>query len=236
MTAATGTLYGVGVGPGDPELLTLKAVRIIRAAPAVAYLTNSEGRSQARNIAAGWLSPEQLEIPIPMVFETDRNRANQIYDHAAATLTEVLSAGQDVVVLCEGDPLFFGSFIHLLKRLKNRFPCAVVPGLTSVGAATAVAARPLAAGNDSIAIIPATAGMDKLRQVLQTFDSIVIMKPGRYRPRILELLHQTGRIEDAVYVEQATRRDQRIVVELDNLEPTPGPYFALFLITPRGNA
>ncbi len=234
MSVSPGTLYGIGVGPGDPELITIKAARIIRSVPIIAYLTNLQGKSQARDIVADWLSPEQEEIPIPMVFQSDRAPANQIYDRAATALTEQLLKGLDVAVLCEGDPLFFGSFIYLQRRLGKRFNCAVVPGINSVCAASAAATEPLAAGNERIAIVPATAGMDNLRQALQTFDSIVILKPGRHRPRIVQMLRQTGRFEDALYIEQATRQEQRMVIELDNLEPVPGPYFALFLITPRG--
>lgn len=226
----TGTLYGVGVGPGDPELLTLKAVRVIQTVPVVAYPANSQGYSQARAIAAPWLTG-QREIPISMPFQTDRGPANQAYDQAATLLREILAAGESVAVLCEGDPLFFGSFSYLYQRLADAFPGIVIPGITSVSAATAVTELSLATGHERIAIIPATAREDAIRQALTDYDSIAIIKPGRHRPRIVELLEETGRAADALYVEQATRQDQRIIADLGAVPRTPGPYFALFLIT-----
>jgi len=232
--AATGTLYGVGLGPGDPELLTLKAVRILQTVPVVAYLAPPDSRSQAREIAAHWLG-SQREVPIPASCQADRHQANQAYNEAALTLAQELEAGRDVALLCEGDPLFYGSFTYMMQRLAGRFPCIVIPGISSVNAVAAVTGRPLVTGNERIAVIPATAGEDTLRQALAGYDSIAIMKPGRRRARIVELLRETGRLADAVYVEQATRPEQRIVTDITTLEPTPGPYFSLFLVS-RGVA
>ena len=232
--AATGTLYGVGLGPGDPELLTLKAVRILQTVPVVAYLAPPDSRSLAREIAASWLDG-QREVPIPASCQADRRQANQAYDEAALILAQELSAGRDVALLCEGDPLFYGSFTYMMQRLAGRFPCVVIPGVSSVNAVAAVTGRPLVTGNERVAVIPATAGEDNLRRALAEYDSIVIMKPGRRRARIVELLRETGRLADAVYVEQATRPEQRIVGDISTLEPTPGPYFSLFLIS-RGGA
>lgn len=236
MKSRTGTLYGVGVGPGDPELITLKAMRIIQTAPVIAYPANPQGQSQARDIATQWLSAGQREIPIAMPFQGDRDPANEAYDQAAVILSDVLVTGQDVAVLCEGDPLFFGSFIYLYQRLAEEFPCIVVPGITAISAVTAITETPLAAGNIRIAIVPATAGEEAIRSALADYDSIAIMKPGRHRPQILELLRESGRADDAIYVEQATRQGQRIITELDDVPATPGPYFALFLITRRDHS
>jgi precorrin-2/cobalt-factor-2 C20-methyltransferase len=130
---AVGTLYGVGVGPGDPELLTLKAVRILQSVPVVAYPATPQGSAQARDIAAQWLNG-QREIPIAMPCMLDRGPVNAGYDEAAIAIAEELTAGRDVAVLCEGDPLFYGSFSYLLQRLGDRFPCAVIPGINSVSA------------------------------------------------------------------------------------------------------
>ena len=232
--AATGTLYGVGLGPGDPELLTLKAVRILQTVPVVAYLAPPDSRSQAREIAAHWLG-SQREVPIPASCQTDRRQANQAYDEAALILAQELEAGRDVALLCEGDPLFYGSFTYMMQRLVGCFPCVVIPGISSVNAVAAVTSKPLVTGNERIAVIPATAGEDALRQALTGYDSIAIMKPGRRRARIVELLRETGRLADAVYVEQATRPEQRIVSDITTLEPTAGPFFSLFLIS-RGVA
>ena len=234
MSETTGTLFGVGVGPGDPELLTLKAVRIIQSSPVIAYLVNHKGTSQAREIAAEWLTGAQREIPIPMMFQTDRGRANAAYDEAAIGLQEVLASGQDAAVLCEGDPLLFGSFAYLHQRLAERFPCTVIPGITSVAGAAAAATTVLATGDDRLAIVPATADEERLRRALCEYDSVVVMKPGRHRLQVLQALRETGRLDDTLYVEQATRRNQRVIRRVGDMAPTPGPYFALFLVT-RGS-
>ena len=131
---ATGTLYGVGVGPGDPELLTLKAVRILQGVPVVAYPATPQGGAQARDIAAAWLTGKR-EISITMPCMLDRGPVNQGYDAAAVVIAEELTAGHDVAILCEGDPLFYGSFSYLLQRLGDHFPCVVIPGINSVRSA-----------------------------------------------------------------------------------------------------
>jgi precorrin-2/cobalt-factor-2 C20-methyltransferase len=231
----TGTLYGIGVGPGDPELLTLKAVRLIQSTPVIAYPATPQGHSLARASAVRWLGSQQ-EIPIYMPCMTDREPVNRSYDEAAAKLAEELAKGRDVAILCEGDPLFYGSFSYLFQRLSDRFPCVIVPGISSLHAAAAVTGLPLATGNDRLAVIPATVGEETLRKALSEYDSIAILKPGRQRPRLLELLRETDRAGEAVYVEQATRADQLIIRNLSDLPATPGPYFALFLITRRSPA
>ena len=229
----TGTLYGVGVGPGDPELLTLKAVRILQSVPVVAYPATPQGSAQARAIAAQWLNG-QREIPIVMPCMLDRGPVYQGYDEAAILIASELAAGHDVAVLCEGDPLFYGSFSYLLQRLGERFPCVVIPGINSVSAAAAAADLPLITGEQRLTVIPATAGAELIRQTLLDSDSVAILKPGRHRPRLLELLRETGRIGDARYIEQASRPEQRIVRRCEELPETPGPYFALFLVVRSG--
>ena len=231
---APGTLYGVGVGPGDPELLTLKAVRILQSVPVVAYPATPQGSAQARAIAAAWLTG-QREIPIVMPCMLDRGPVNEGYDQAAVTIAEELTAGRDVAVLCEGDPLFYGSFSYLLHRLGEQFPCIVIPGINSVSAAAAAAALPLITGEQRLTVIPATAGDDAIRQTLLDSDSVAILKPGRHRPRLLALLRETGRAADTVYLEQASRPEQRIIRRFAEIPATPGPYFALFLVVRSGN-
>ena len=225
----TGTLYGVGVGPGDPELLTLKAVRILQNVPVVAYPATPQGSAQARDIAAQWLAGKR-EIPITMPCMLDRGPVNEGYDEAAAVIAEELTAGQDVAILCEGDPLFYGSFSYLLQRLGERFPCVVIPGINSVSAAAAAAATPLITGERRLTVVPATAGDEVLRQTLLNSDSVAILKPGRHRPRLLELLRETGRAGDTFYIEQAGRPAERVIDRFEDIPATPGPYFALFLV------
>jgi len=231
---AVGTLYGVGVGPGDPELLTLKAVRILQSVPVVAYPATPQGSAQARDIAAQWLVG-QREIPIVMPCMLDRGPVNEGYDEAAIVMAEELTAGRDVAVLCEGDPLFYGSFSYLLQRLGHRFPCVVIPGINSVSAAAAAAAIPLITGEQRLTVIPATAGDEVLRRTLLDSDSVAILKPGRHRPRLLDLLRETGRADEVIYIEQASRTGQRIIESFDEIPATPGPYFALFLVVRAEN-
>ena len=219
----------VGAGPGDPELLTLKAVRILQSVPVVAYPATPQGGAQARDIAAAWLTGKR-EISITMPCMLDRGPVNQGYDAAAVVIAEELTAGHDVAILCEGDPLFYGSFSYLLQRLGDHFPCVVIPGINSVSAAGAAAAAPLITGEQRLTVIPATAGDEALRQALLDSDSVAILKPGRHRPRVLELLRETGRAGDTLYIEQASRPTERIVKCFEEIPATPGPYFALFLV------
>jgi precorrin-2/cobalt-factor-2 C20-methyltransferase len=214
-------------------LLTLKAVRILQSVPIVAYPATPQGSAQARDIAAPWLEGKR-EIPITMPCMLDRGPVNQGYDEASVLIAEELSAGHDVAILCEGDPLFYGSFSYLLHRLGDRFPCVVIPGINSVSASAAAAAIPLITGEQRLTVIPATAGDEVIRQTLLNSDSVAILKPGRHRPRLLELLRETGRTEDVLYIEQATRPAERIIRRFADIPATPGPYFALFLIIRTG--
>lgn len=231
---ANGTFYGVGVGPGDPELITLKALRLIQRAPVVAYLANEEGTSQARVIAREAFAEQsagQIEIPISMPMSTDRRLANEAYDGGAELIRTHLHEGRDVVFLCEGDPLFFGSFAYLLERLRGEFTCQVVPGISSVNAAAAELQHPLTMLKESFVVVSGRHTDEQLRTALNDHDSVVIMKAGRARPRILALLAETGRAEDARYLEYIGRENQRIETNLAQLVSESGPYFSLFVVT-----
>ncbi|TWI50987.1 precorrin-2/cobalt-factor-2 C20-methyltransferase [Pseudomonas duriflava] len=226
----TGMLYGIGVGPGDPELLTFKAARLIRQCPVVAYIANQQGTSQARTIAAAHLI-DQRELAIHMPFERQRQAALAVYDRAAGEIAECLERGQDVAVLCEGDPLLYGSFIYLHDRLGQRFACQIVPGVSSIMAAAAAAQHPLTRLDQSLRILPATVGPEGLANALATPGPLVIMKPGRHYSEILRLLRQMGRDMDSVYIEHASRDTQRIIRCHEAMpDVEQGPYFALFLI------
>ena len=150
----SGTLYGLGVGPGDPDLLTLKAVKILQAVTVVAYPAPLEGDSLARSIAAPHLPQGVTEIALRMAFDPAK-RADDVYDAGAEAIAAHLEAGRDVAVLCEGDPFFFGSFAYLFARLADRFAVRVVPGVSSPMACAAVAGHPLTASDDALVVIPA---------------------------------------------------------------------------------
>lgn len=229
-----GCFYGVGVGPGDPELITLKALRLIQNAAVVSYLANDSGQSQARAIACEAFAnvrTEQVEIAINMPMSIDRRLANQAYDEGAEQIRQQLEAGRDVVFLCEGDPLFFGSFAYLLERLQSGFECQVVPGISSVHAASAALQAPLTMLKESFVVVSGRHSDEQIRTALQQHDSVVIMKAGQARPRILALLEETGRNNDARYLEYIGRENQRVESSISALMNEPGPYFSLFVIT-----
>ena len=230
----TGRFIGVGVGPGDPELITLKAVRLIREADVVAYIANTSGASQARHIAAGVLAQAkagQRELPVLMPMSEQRDLANRVYDDAAREIRVALDAGERVVFLCEGDPLFFGSFTYLLIRLEADYACAVVPGISSVNAASSALCLPLTVLSESFAVISGRHPESQLVDVLNTHDSVVIMKAGRARPRILHALATTGRTGDARYLEYIGRDNEMIETDVARLAHEAGPYFSIFVVT-----
>ncbi|SME93011.1 precorrin-2/cobalt-factor-2 C20-methyltransferase [Tistlia consotensis] len=230
-----GRLWGLGVGPGDPELLTLKALRLLRAAAVVAYPTLEEGSSFARSIVAGFLPGGQRELPIRVPMTTERAPAQRAYDAAAVEMAGHLEAGRDVAVLCEGDPFFYGSFMYLFGRLAERFPVEVVPGVSSLTACAAVVGQPLAARNDSLAVLPAPLPDAVLRARLAEADAAAIIKLGRHYPRIRALLEAEGLAERAHYVERATLPEQRLV-PLAEAGEVAAPYFSMILVHRRGEA
>lgn len=225
----SGTLYGLGVGPGDPDLITVKALRLLRAAPVIAYPANEAGDSLARRIAAPHLPAGRVELPFRVPFVTDRAPAQAVYDQVAVAIAAHLDAGRDVALLCEGDPFFYGSFQYLFTRLADRFPVEVVPGIASVMAAAAVAGVPLTARNDVLTVLPATLPEETLRAGLLAADSAVIMKLGRHLPKVRALLASLGRLSWARYVERATMAEQR-VLPLGEVPGDDAPYFSLVLV------
>jgi precorrin-2/cobalt-factor-2 C20-methyltransferase len=229
----TGTLYGVGVGPGDPELLTLKAARLLAAVPVVAYPAPLEGCGMARTIAAAHIPAGRTEIAIRMGFTADRAGTEAAYDRGAAAIAIHLEQGRDVALLCEGDPLLFGSFIYVLARLGERFPVVVVPGVTSPLAAAAALQFPLAAWNDRVAVIPASRSEAEIEALLAAVDAAAIMKVGRHLPKLRRILGRLGL--DGHYIERVGLPDQRIL-SLEAAEAGGAPYFSIILVHRRGKA
>ncbi len=231
----TGRVYGLGVGPGDPELITLKAWRILRQAAVVAYPAPETGASFARGIVAHWLSPGQTELPIRIPMESARFPAQAVYDRAAQDIALHLDAGSDVAILCQGDPFFYGSFMYLFGRLSERFPVAIVPGVSSLGACAAAAGFPLAARNDVLSVVPATLPDEDLRRHLKNCDAAAIIKLGRNFARVRALLEREGLAASARYVERATLAAAK-VLPLDAVNPDDAPYFSMILLHRRGEA
>jgi precorrin-2/cobalt-factor-2 C20-methyltransferase len=231
----SGRLYGLGLGPGDPELITLKAWRILRQAAVIAYPAPDDGPSFARSIVAQWLSPAQIEIAIRIPMEAARFPAQEVYDRAAADIAAQLDAGRDVALLCQGDPLFYGSFMYLFGRLGERFGCAIVPGVSSLGACAAAAGFPLAARNDALAVLPAGLNDAELTLRLANCEAAAIIKLGRHFARVRDLLTRLGLAEKARYIERASLASER-VLPLDAVEPRDAPYFSMILLHRRGEA
>ena len=189
----SGTLYGIGVGPGDPELLTLKAHRLLQAAPVVAYPAPDNGDSFARSIVSDFLEPHQKEIPIIVPMRVERFPAKSVYDQAAAEIASHLDSGENVVVLCEGDPFFYGSFMYLFERLAGTYSCEVVPGVSSMMASAAAFGRPLAARNDVLTVVPSPLEDTQIRDHLKNSDALCFIKVGRHLGRIRGLIEQAGK-------------------------------------------
>jgi precorrin-2/cobalt-factor-2 C20-methyltransferase len=224
----SGVLYGVGLGPGAPDLITLRAARLIAAAEVVAYPRLAGGESFARSIAAGLIREGIEEIAIDVPMTVAREPAQAAYDAGAARIAEALDAGRDVVVLCEGDPFFYGSFMYLFARLSGRFEVEVVPGVTSLTACAARAGMPLVARNERLTVLPGPLPEAELRARIEGAESVVLMKVGRHLPKIRGVIEALGLTGRAVYVERATLGDE-VVVPLAEA-PEVAPYFSMILI------
>jgi precorrin-2 C20-methyltransferase/precorrin-3B C17-methyltransferase len=241
MTAA-GRLFGVGVGPGDPELVTVKAQRIIGACDAVAYPEKRAGSSIARHAAAPWIAAgcEELALVYPVTTgETDHPQGYEgalydFYDASAARIAAVLDTGRDVAVLCEGDPFFYGSYMYLHERLADRYRTEVVPGVTAFSAAAAAAGTPLAKRDDVLVVAPGTLADDVLAAHLRDADAAVVMKLGRRFDVVRDAATAAGVRARGVYVERASHEDERVAA-LDDVQGDV-PYMSLVLVPTARNA
>jgi precorrin-2 C20-methyltransferase/precorrin-3B C17-methyltransferase len=233
-----GVLYGVGLGPGDPELVTVKAARLIGAADVVAYHCARHGRSVARSIAEPYLRGDQVEerLVYPVTTEaTDHpggydGAMEEFYAAAAERLMAHLAAGRDVVLLAEGDPLFYSSYMHMHKRISGRFAAVIVPGITSVSAASAALAMPLVEGDDVLTVLPGTLGRDELTERLRGTGAAAVMKIGRSYPGVRAALKDAGRLEQAFYVERASAGPRQVIEKAAEVDPSTVPYMSLVII------
>jgi len=233
----TGRLYGVGLGPGDPELVTVKAARLIGEADVIAYHSARHGRSIARSVAAPYFRGEPIEEALiyPVTTETVEHPGGydgamaEFYALATERLAQHLDAGRTVVVIAEGDPLFYGSYMHLHKRLAHRYPAEVIPGVTSISGASAALGRPLVEHEEVLTVLPGTLDEASLTTHLASTDSAVVMKLGRTFAKVRRAFAQSGRLEDAWYVERASTGSQRLL-PLADVDPETVPYFSLALL------
>ncbi|MEV6254061.1 precorrin-3B C(17)-methyltransferase [Nocardia sp. NPDC051911] len=232
-----GKLWGVGLGPGDPELVTVKAANVIGAADVIAFHSARHGRSISRRIAAPYLRPGQLEehLVYPVTTETTdhpggyQGAIDEFYEQAAERLAEHLAAGRSVALLAAGDPLFYSSYMHMHRRLADRFEAEIIPGITSVSAASAALGTPLVEGEQVLTVLPGTMPVDELTRRLRSTDAAAIMKLGRTYPGVRQALTDSGRLAGAYYVERASTTEQR-VLHAGAVDDAEVPYFAITLV------
>lgn len=239
----SGKLYGVGLGPGDPSLMTVRAVEVIAEADVIAYHSARHGRSIARSIAAKHIQERHIEerLVYPVTTETTdhpggyQGAIDDFYAEAAARLAAHLDAGRTVAVLAEGDPLFYGSYMHMHKRLADGYDTEVIPGVTSVSAAAARLGTPLAEGEEVLTILPGTLPEEELTARLAATDAAVVMKLGRTFTKVRGALESSGRLGEARYVERATMSGERLA-ELADVDPESVPYFAVAVLPSQVDA
>ena len=221
-------LYGVGVGTGNPELITLKALRILQSVPVVAYPASETGNSFARSIVAEFLQGNQIEIPIVLPFKVEKS-AQPFYDKASEQLEKHLDNGRDVAVLCEGDPFFYGSFMYIYDRLSPKFDTEIIPGISSVMASAAMIGIPLTYRNDVFMVLSGILSGEVLKEKLKVADAAVIIKLGKNFNKVKQVLEELGLVERAKYIENATRENQKIL-SINEVEAETVPYFSLIVI------
>ncbi len=237
MSSQRGRLLGLGVGPGDPELITLKALRLLQSAPVVAYFVAKGKRGNAFGIIEHHLTDAQERLPLVYPVTTETLAAPQdyetliagFYDDVAQALAVHLDAGRDVAVICEGDPFFYGSYMYLHDRLAPHYEAEVVPGVCSMLGGAAVLGVPLVYRNQSLSVLSGVLPEDELTRRLADAQAAVIMKLGRNFEKVRRVLTNLGLADRALYVERATMANQRIV-PLADVDPMASPYFSLLVV------
>jgi precorrin-2/cobalt-factor-2 C20-methyltransferase len=232
-----GKLFGVGVGPGDPELLTLKAMRALGKADVVAHFAKAGNASHSRAIVAQHLRADVIELPLlypvttelPACSKAYRNAICDFYDGAAAQIAVHLEAGRTVAVISEGDPLFYGSYMHLHTRLAPRFAAEIIAGVTGMSGCWSAAGMPIAQGDDVFTVLPATLPEAELARRLSDADAAVVMKVGRHLPKLRRALKTSGRLPQALYVERGTMAEEKMI-PLAAKNDDDAPYFAVVLV------
>jgi precorrin-2/cobalt-factor-2 C20-methyltransferase len=237
MSANAGKLIGIGVGPGDPELITLKAMRAFGEADVIVFFAKAGNESHSRAVAARHLHAGVIELPLLYPVTTElpkcssgyRDTIRDFYDSAATKIAAHLDAGSKVAVLCEGDPLFYGSYMHLHTRLAPRFPTEVIAGVTGMSGCWSAMGMPIAQGDDVFTVLPATLPEDELARRLADADAAVVMKVGRHLPKLRRALKCSGRLERAIYVERGTMADAKMI-PLAAKSDDEAAYFAVVLV------
>jgi precorrin-2/cobalt-factor-2 C20-methyltransferase len=237
----TGRLYGIGLGPGDPDLVTVKATKILGAAPVVAYFAKKGRRGHARAIVDRWLAGDCIELPFLYPVTTETPFGDPLYVEALRAFylesTEAIAAhlcaGRDVALICEGDPLFYGSFMHLYVRLKDRFGVEIVPGVTGMSGCWSAAKIPMTWGDDVLSVLPGTLGGAALARGIEACDAAIIIKLGSNLQKVRAAIREAGREAVAIYVERGTQAEQKILKLADKADDL-APYFSMILIPGEG--
>ncbi len=236
-----GTIHGVGLGPGGQDLLSVRADRLLRNARYVAYFRKAGHQGQARRIVEGMLPAGVIEFPMEYPVTTEIPVSDPRYGELLAAfyadctrhLRGLAEAGEDVVVLCEGDPFFYGSFIHLYTRLKDHVPVEVVPAITGMSGAWTATGVPITSGDDILTVLMGTMSEEALAEGMAGADALVVMKVGRNIDKVRRALTSVGKLEAAWLVEYATMPNQK-VLKLSEANGRITPYFSIVMVHGKG--
>jgi precorrin-2/cobalt-factor-2 C20-methyltransferase len=239
--SAPATIYGIGLGPGDPELISVKAARLIASTGVIAHFRKPGRPGNARTLVEGMLAPgvteEALEYPVTTEIALEdpayADTLRIFYDDCVRRLLVHIAKGRDVAVLCEGDPFLYGSFMHLHSRLTGRAPVVVVPGISGMSGCWTASGVPITFGDDVLTVVPATLDEASLRERLRSIDALVVMKLGRNLPKVRRALCAAGLTERAVYVERGTMAGEKVMRLADKTDDE-APYFSMILVHGRG--
>jgi precorrin-2/cobalt-factor-2 C20-methyltransferase len=240
-TVHGGTLYGIGVGPGDVRYLTLRAAALVGAVDVVAFFAKQGGPGNARRIVDPLMAPGRVEMRLeyPVTNEIPAESAayqcqiSAFYEKSSKELAGLLREGKSIGLLSEGDPFFYGSFMHMWRRLETDFPVEVVPGVTGMSGCWTRANVPITWGNDTLAVLPGTLAEEQLIERLRLADAAVIMKVGRNLGKVRRAVEAAGLLARALYVERGTMKNERIL-PLAECRGDHGAYFVMILIPGKG--
>ena len=238
----TGTVYGVGLGPGEPDLMSAKALKLLARARHVAFFRKKGRTGRARTLAGDLVPADAVEFAMEYPLTTEvppedpryKRTLADFYDGCTAHVACIADGGEDVVVLCEGDPFFYGSFMHLHERLIARVPVEVVPGIPGMAAAWAACGMPIAWGDDVLSVLMGTLDEDVLVRHMEVADALVVMKVGRNLSKVRAALERAGRAQDAWVIECAAMEDQEVTRLDDVPEGHVPPYFTIVLVHGQG--
>ncbi|MCV2892045.1 precorrin-2 C(20)-methyltransferase [Lentibacter sp. XHP0401] len=238
---SVGTIHGVGLGPGDPDLMTVRAHRLLREARYVAYFRKAGRTGQARKIIKGLLRDDVVEYPMEYPVTTEialtdpeyNRRLSGFYADCAAHLLKLAQSGKDVVVVSEGDPFFYGSFMHIYERVRDQVPVQVVPAVTGMSAAWSATGEPITWGDDILTVLMATLSEAELSKRMKSTDALVVMKIGRNIGKVCAALKAAGKFDDAWLVEYASMPEQT-VQKLSAAQGRAVPYFSIIIVHGQG--